>query len=54
MANGKVTAENKNYTHSQAMMHRIARNEHLLGTRRGVESDPATAVYNVRMYQTQP
>ena len=36
------------------MVHRIARNWPLLGTGRGAENEPATAVYNVRMYQRQP
>ena len=48
-----VTAERKNGTHAQAMVHRIARNWPLLGTRRGVESEPVKAVCNERMYQTQ-
>ena len=36
------------------MVNRIARNWPLLVTRRGAENEPATAVYNVRMYQRQP
>ena len=44
----------KNSTHPQANMHRNARNWPSLGTRKGVESEPVTAVCIVRMYQKQP
>ena len=44
VAKGIVTAEKNNDTISQVMVYRIARNWPLLGTRRGVESVPVTAV----------
>ena len=53
MAIAIVTAENKSDTHPQAMLHRIAPHWLLLDMRRSVESEPVTAVCNVRMYQTQ-
>ena len=44
----------KKDTHPQAMVHRIARNWSLVGTRRDDENEPATVVSNVRMHQRQP
>ena len=54
VANGIVTAEEKNDNNSQAMVHRIAGNWPSLGTRRDVESEPVSAFCNLRIYQTQP
>ena len=52
MAKGIVAAERKSDIQPQTMVHRIARNWPLLGTRRGVENELVTAVCNVGLNQT--
>ena len=55
MAKGLITAERKNRTHPQAILHRTALNFRFLWHEsRRVEGEPVTAVRNVRIDQTQP
>ena len=54
MAKGSITAERKNRTHPQAMLHRTALNWRFLWHEsRRVEGEPVTAVCNVRIDQRQ-